>query len=48
MQGVETSKKLGLQPRCILRKEKSAIKGDPEKGWSGIETKRELKKKRWS
>ena len=31
-------KKLGLQRRYMLRKGKSAVEGDPEKSWSGIET----------
>ena len=29
--------KLGLQRRYMFRKGKSAVEGDPEKSWSGIE-----------
>ena len=31
------NKKLDLQQRCMFRKGKSAVKGDPNKSWSGIE-----------
>ena len=35
---LETWEKLGLQRRYMLRKTKSAVEGNPEKSWSGIET----------
>ena len=37
--------KLGLQRRYMFRKGKSAVKGDPKKGWSGIETEAGAEKK---
>ena len=32
----------------MFRKRKSAVEGDPEKSWNGIEAEEELKRKRWS
>ena len=36
--GLETWEERGLQQRYMFRKRKSAIKGDPKKSLSGIET----------
>ena len=38
--------KLGLQRRYMLRKGKSAVKGDPKKSWSGVETEAEPSRRR--
>ena len=38
MYGLQTREELGLQRRYIIRKGKSAVKGDPKKSLSGIET----------
>ena len=36
--GWDTREKLGLQRRYMFRNKKSAVEGDPNESWSGIET----------
>ena len=37
---------LGLQQRCMLRKGKCAIEGDPKKSWMGLKQRREPSRRR--
>ena len=37
-EGLETWKELGLEQRYMFSKGKSAVEGDPKKGWSWVET----------